>query len=126
MPALRNDRIFRSTLKQAGKTMVAWSKCSRERERVEADPLAHARGYSEDEEDEGNWYRRGLITPPGGCDPCLLRRPDTSATSHFFTDGTVIMIVVSSAAGADAVVFGSVISGALMMGEGEDEGKAED
>jgi hypothetical protein len=34
------------------------------------------------------------------------------------------MIVVSSAAGADAVVFGSTMSGALMMGEGEEEGKA--
>jgi len=56
--------------------------------------------------------------------PRRLRRQDASATSYFFTGGTVIVIAGSSMVRADALFFGSTMSGALTMGEGEDEGKA--
>jgi len=58
------------------KLASAWSSCSHERERVEALPLAHARGYSEDEEEGGNLSSKWFDRMPRGC---LLPFPRWSA-----------------------------------------------
>ena len=54
------------------KLALVWSSCSHERERVEALPLAHARGYSEDEEEGGELLSKWFDQMPPALAPGMF------------------------------------------------------
>ena len=67
------DMVFIRDGSDTAKFAWAWSSCSHERARVEALPLAHARGYSKDEEEGGELSSKWFDRMPRGLPPgCLL------------------------------------------------------